>query len=85
LEGDLMPIVVILAAAAIGKLLESPEVRADLKRRTDRIAAAAGQGFEASVEVGRNRARGSVITATPEARSAEARDHVLLRALDAGR
>lgn len=80
-----MPIVVVLAAAAIGKLLESPAVKADLKRRADRIAAAAGPGFEASVVSGRNRARASVITATPEARLAEARDHVLLRALDAGR
>jgi hypothetical protein len=80
-----MAVVVVLAAAGIAKLLKSPEVVRDLERRTARIAAAAGKGFEASVEVGAHRARGSVITATREAREAEATHHALLRALDAGR
>ena len=66
-------------------LLRSPEVVADLQRRTRNIAAAAGPGFTASVVVGRNRARGSVITSTQEARMAEARTRALTRALDAGR
>jgi tRNA A37 threonylcarbamoyltransferase TsaD len=69
----------------VGKLLNSAAVQADLKRRADRIAAAAGPGMVASVQPGRNRARASVITATQRAREAEARDRALTRALDAGR
>lgn len=57
----------------------------DLRERAERVAARAGPGFEADTYVGRNRARGGVITATAEAMAAEARDHVLLRALDAAR
>lgn len=69
----------------IAELLKSVPVQQDLRRRADRIAAAAGPGMEASVQVGRNRARGSVITVTQKAREAEARNRALTRALDAGR
>lgn len=69
----------------IGKLLKSREVQADLKARADRIAAAGGEGMQASISVGRTRARASVITATTKARLAEAKDRRLTRALDAGR
>lgn len=57
----------------------------DLRRRAEAVAAAAGEGFEADTFVGRNRARAGVITATPAAMEAEARDHTLIRALDAAR
>lgn len=57
----------------------------DLQARAERVAEAAGDGFEADTFVGRNRARAGVITATPAAMEAEARDHVLVRALDAAR
>lgn len=66
-------------------LLKSEAMQANLKERAHRIAAAGGEGMEASVRVGRNRARASVITATPEARRAEAIDRKLTRAIDAGR
>ena len=66
-------------------ILKSSEVRAFLKAKADRIAAAAGAGFESSSMVGPNRARASVITATAKARRAEAKDRALTRALDAGR
>lgn len=69
----------------IAELLKSVPVQQDLRRRAERIAAAAGPGMEASVQVGRNRARGSVITVTQQAREAEARNRALTRALDAGR
>lgn len=59
--------------------------RGDIERRTSNIEAAAGEGMEGSVEVGRTRVRGSVITATYEAMQAEARGRALTRAIDAGR
>jgi hypothetical protein len=60
-------------------------IRGDLKKRADRIAAAAGDGMESSVVIGRTRARASVITGTYAARRAEARNATLTRAIDAGR
>ena len=63
-------------------------VQADLKRRAEAIAAAAGgpeAGFEVGTNVGPNRARASVVTTTIEAMRAEAEDRTLTRALDAGR
>lgn len=60
-------------------------VRPDLQRRMDRIAAAAGPGHKAELEVGQNRLRAAVWTDTDEARKAEATDLTLTRAIDAGR
>ncbi len=71
--------------AEVGKLLKSPEVQRDLARRARNIAAAAGPGFLASVVVGKHRARASVITATQAARTAEARNRALTKAIDRGR
>lgn len=71
--------------AGIGEMLRSPGVLADLRRRADRIAAAGGPGMEASSMVGHTRARASVITATPDARRAEATRRALTAAVDAGR
>lgn len=70
---------------AIAAILKSPAVQRDLKQRAERIAAAAGPGMVADVEVGPNRARASVVTATQSARRREAVDRALTRALDAGR
>jgi hypothetical protein len=69
----------------VAKLLKSPEVQADLKRRGEAIAAAAGDGFEAESAVGATRARVVVRTATPAAMEREAIDRTLIRSLDAGR
>lgn len=71
--------------AGVQALLKSPGVRADIERRVQQIAAAAGDGMEASVEDGPKRVRGSVITATTDARVAEATNRSLTAALDAGR
>jgi hypothetical protein len=76
---------VILNTAAIGSILKSAAVQYELLRRAQQIAQAAGEGFEASVNVGSTRARASVITVTEAAREAEARTGALTRALDAGR
>ena len=76
-----------LHTAQIRKLLQGAEVRADILRRAEAIAAAAGGGddYEAGAEVVGNRVMGWVVTATPEAKRAEAEDRTLTRALDAGR
>lgn len=68
-----------------GELLKSPAVLADVRRRADRVAAAAGPGFEASSMIGRNRARASVRADTFSARVRNSRQNILIRALEAGR
>ena len=76
-----------LNSAGIREVLKSDEVRADILRRAEAIKAAAGGGddYEAGAEIVGNRVMGWVVTATPEAKQAEAEDRTLTRALDAGR
>lgn len=69
----------------VAKLLKSAGVQADLKRRGDAIAEAAGEGMEADAAIGATRARATVRTATPAAMEREATDRALTRAIDAGR
>lgn len=76
---------VTLNRSGIRALLRSTEVENDLRRRAERIAAAAGDGMEADSSIGANRARASVRTATFEAMRAEADGRALSAALDAGR
>ncbi|HLS46088.1 MAG TPA: hypothetical protein VK045_11695 [Ornithinicoccus sp.] len=71
--------------AGFQAILKSAEVQADLGRRAEAIANAAGDGMDVDVRVGRTRARASVRTGSPEAMRAEARDKTLTRAIDAGR
>lgn len=80
-----MPVVIKLNRAGVRELLRSKEVQDDLAARAERIAAAAGDGFDASSFVGANRARASVMAVSIEARIAEAKDRTLTRAIDAGR
>lgn len=60
-------------------------VREDLERRMNRIAAAAGPGHSAGIDVGPNRLRAGIWTDTDAARQAEATGLNLTRAIDAGR
>lgn len=69
----------------VEELLKSPEVQADLQRRAEAIAQAAGPGMVAEARVGRTRARASVRTGDFDAILAEARDKALTKAIDAGR
>lgn len=81
-----MPVRVVLNLKGFDELRKSPSVMAELERRGRAIAARAGEGFESeSAYEGRHRGRVQVYTATPEAMVAEATEHRLLRALDAGR
>lgn len=76
---------VVLDRRGVRALLRSDGVTDDLKKRAERIAAAAGAGFEADVDVGRNRSRASVRTTDFRSRHAEARDRRLTKSIDAGR
>lgn len=71
--------------AGVREILQSEAVRAELHRRAQLIADAAGEGMEASSQIGATRARASVRTETPEAMRAEAEDRTLSSAIDAGR
>lgn len=70
------------------KIRNLPEVRADLERRAERIAAAAGgeaMGYKVT-ELVLEDPRGAVsVMATGHAHFHNRRHHALLRALDAGR
>lgn len=70
---------------AFRKLRTDPAVQADILRRAEKIAEAAGDGFKAVQSPARNRARAAVVAVTPEAVARNARDQSLLKALDAGR
>lgn len=70
---------------AVRELLRSEAVRADLARRAQAIAAAAGPGNEAHSKIGPNRARAEVVTKTFAARYQEATQRTLTRAIEAGR
>ncbi|WP_208739639.1 hypothetical protein [Arthrobacter agilis] len=67
------------------ELLRSQAMLDDVKARADRIAAAAGPGFEAISMIGKNRARASVRTTDIPSIVRNSRDQILLRALEAGR
>lgn len=75
------------------ELRNSPEVRADLAKRAQRIAEAAGPGFVADdprwsqpgTKGSRPRGRSSVGTGDYKSRKAQAKSNVLERAMDAGR
>lgn len=71
----------------MGTILKSADMRAELERHARAIAAEAGGSpdYLTDSSIGRNRARASVRTATVAAAKAETTEHVLLRALDAGR
>lgn len=70
---------------SVTALLRSPAIQADLDRRAQRIAAAAGDGNVVEPSTTPNRARSVVITDTHEARLREARSRSLTGAVDAGR
>lgn len=72
-------------AAGFRDLMRSSEVLADLRRRGNAIAGAAGAGHDVQEFTGRKRARVTVRTSTRAAREREATTRNLTSALDAGR
>ena len=75
---------VVLNRAGMRQLLRSPEVLADLQRRGEAIAAAAGPGHRVEAQVGPARARVAVITDTFDAVRNEATSRTLTAAIGAG-
>lgn len=67
------------------ELRRHPAVAADVNARAARIAAAAGEGYEASPYEGKTRHRASVMTVGAKAMVDNARNNTLLGAVDAGR
>lgn len=63
------------------RLRRDPRVLADLMDRAERVAEAAGPGFEAKESPGINRARVTVFPTTPAAYRANSTEAALLRAL----
>lgn len=74
-----------LNSAGVRSLLANANVQADLERRGNRIAAAAGPGHRVTATRNRDRAVVFVTTDSPEAREAEAEQRKLSRSIDSGR
>lgn len=71
---------------AFNELRNSPEISQMLKDAADRIAADAGDGFEAGPVIhGKTRAHVNIHTTDYLSRVQNARDDTLMRSLDAGR
>lgn len=75
----------VLNRKGVRELLRGAEMQADLRRRAQRIAQAAGPGHEVQVVRGRNRARATIRTATDEAKLAQQQTGNLTNAIGAGR
>lgn len=78
-------ITVRVSSAAARALMNSPQMQAILLDRAEKIRAAAGDGFEADVQPGRNRAHAMVKSTDYRSRERQATDNVLLKAIGASR
>lgn len=76
---------IVVHRPAVGAILKGQPMQRVLARKAEAIKAEAGDGHVTSVEVGANRARATVITATVDAMKAEAHDANLTSSIDAGR
>lgn len=70
--------------AAFNAVRQSPQVRSEIIRRANRIAAAAGPGFVVRHGANPGRSWARVYTGDEEARRAEAEGRALTRAINAG-
>lgn len=74
-----------LDISGFDELRKDPNLVADINARAQRIANAAGAGYEVSPRTGKKRHRASVITESYEAANDNAENNTLLKAMDAGR
>lgn len=68
----------------VRELLNSREVKREMRRRAQNIAREAGPGFEVEDDVSKDRVRSTVVSRTQQARRAEAENRALTRAIRAG-
>lgn len=82
-----MKVKIELNSPGLVELLKSDGVKADMERRAKAVALAAGgePDYQADAWIGKDRARGTVRTATHQARRDEAENRTLTRAVDAAR
>lgn len=71
--------------AVSSEILFSEGLRRDMAARAARVAAQAGDGVSSQVQRGTDRYRGAVWTESVHAKRSEAKNHTLLKALDAAR
>lgn len=80
-------VTIVLNRKGVAELLKD-EIEPDISARAERIAAAAGRGYEAETDIlGPNRVRAEVHTVEGdfETMASEMKHHWLLRSIDAGR
>ena len=70
-----------LDRAAVRSLLQSQEVSACVKKEAERVARAAGDGFDTDTYTGRNRINASVFAATAAAERKVFKENALEKAL----
>ncbi|MCC5781378.1 hypothetical protein CRM73_00145 [Kocuria sp. CCUG 69068] len=70
---------------AVEQILKHPTTRAEMLRRAQIVARAAGPGYKASAITGRSRARASVITTTARAVRDNSRNQTLLKSIGRAR
>lgn len=86
--GKSMKVAIVWKKGAFRALRTAPEVAAELDKRANRIADAAGIGYRANPAVstgGKGRARASVQTTTVKAIRSNAKHHTIMSALSAGK
>lgn len=66
------------------ELMNSSQMQAILREQAEQVAARAGDGFEVSVQPGKNRAHARVNAATWEAVARNRKHNTLLKALGGG-
>jgi hypothetical protein len=73
--------------AGVGALLQSDFVAADIAKRAHAIASACGDGWKVSNQLSTkgDRVASIVYALTPKAIAENAKNHTLMRAMDAGR
>ena len=71
--------------AGFEEIRRLPKTKAELKKRADRIASQAGEGYEALEGEGKTRSRASVVTTSMRAINSNRKNNTLLRSLDAGK
>jgi len=74
-----------LNSAGMREMLKMPGIVADVRRRAEAVARAAGDGFEARTTPRRNRARAEAVASSFDARRRQSKSSTLLAALSAAR